>query len=51
MNKIKEDFVLYIQNYNIDGLNETNNLLLNKGSILINQYTQEYRIYMSYIYG
>lgn len=38
-----KETALYIEGYYIDGLSETNFLLLNKGSILFNKYTNEYR--------
>ena len=38
-----KETALYIEGYCIDGLNETNFLLLNKGSVLFNKYTNQYR--------
>jgi hypothetical protein len=38
-----KNFVLSIDNYCIDGLSETNNNLINNGSILQNKYTEQYR--------
>ena len=38
-----KNFVINIENYCIDGLNETNNNLIFDGSMLCNKYTKEYR--------
>jgi len=44
--KIKKEYTnfgIYIQNYCIDGLSETNNDLIFNGSKLWNKYTEQYR--------
>ena len=38
-----ETFILYCQSYNFDGLNETNNLLLENDFIIYDQYYNAYR--------
>ena len=46
INKIRKEhneFILSLGSYCIDGLSETNNYLIQNGSILYNKYTQEYR--------
>jgi hypothetical protein len=40
--KINEDFVLYAQGFNFDGLYETNKDLIKNGCIIQNNYTNKY---------